>query len=151
VSTRTFVAARVAAVFLLAVATTADASSSQSGSARAQVAAVRLSLDAYRSDDGGGRYPSTLAELVEHQYLKDSQLVDPWGRPLIYRPTLGTDAGYVLYSVGRNGVDESSQGDDISGWSPPQTRSVLPILGLGLALSVLAVVVRRLRARGSAI
>lgn len=48
-----------------------------------------------------GRSPKTLAELVP-RYLPSIPL-DPSGQPLVYRQR---SDGYILYSVGANGVDD---------------------------------------------
>jgi hypothetical protein len=53
------------------------------------------------------KYPSTLDDLVP-QYLPP-QLADPFGAgPYIYAPK---DAGYTLYSVGSNGIDDHGATD----------------------------------------
>lgn len=39
--------------------------------------------------------------------------VDAWGRGFRYHPESDQEPGYLLYSLGRNGVDEAGQGDDV--------------------------------------
>ncbi len=55
-----------------------------------------------------GRWPQSLDELVG-EYLHDAP-IDPFsGRPLVYRRT---PDGFLLYSVGANGVDDGGQRTD---------------------------------------
>ncbi|KAA3611601.1 MAG: hypothetical protein DWQ01_05795 [Planctomycetota bacterium] len=65
------------------------------------------------------RYPSSLSELVKPTedypfgFLPDPErglANDPWGNPFRYKALAD---GYLLYSMGPNGVDESGAGDDI--------------------------------------
>ncbi len=67
---------------------------------------LAFALAAYQRDHG--RYPANLDELAP-KYLK--QIPDDLfsGKPLIYRPN---DNGYLLYSVGVNGIDEDGNGYD---------------------------------------
>jgi len=47
--------------------------------------------------------------------LEREQVVDPWGRPLVYRcPASAKERLFDLYSTGPNGVDEMGDGDDIT-------------------------------------
>lgn len=47
--------------------------------------------------------------------LRREQVVDPWGRPLVYRfPASAKERLFDLYSTGPNGVDEMGSGDDIT-------------------------------------
>ena len=47
--------------------------------------------------------------------LEHEQVVDPWGRPLVYRfPASTKEKMFDLYSTGPNGVDEMGGGDDIT-------------------------------------
>jgi hypothetical protein len=63
-------------------------------------------LAAYRQDHG--RYPEKLDELVPKYLAKvPGDLFS--GEPLIYRPE---GDGYLLYSVGSNGIDEEGRGYD---------------------------------------
>jgi type II secretory pathway pseudopilin PulG len=75
---------------------------------------IAFALAAYRADMG--RYPARLDELAP-KYLPKVPGDLFSGGPLIYRPT---EAGYLLYSVGANGLDEDGRwtdddprGDDI--------------------------------------
>src|SRR5262249_28006200 len=68
-----------------------------------------------------GAYPKELAELAP-KYLTQVPEDLFSGKPLIYRPA---DKGYLLYSVGTNGVDDGGQGhgeappgDDLAGRIP---------------------------------
>lgn len=76
-----------------------------------------------------GRYPHSLDELMvvviddpdrrkwTGPYLKDKQgLIDPWGSAYKYAcPGNHNFDGYDLWSVGPNGIDESSDGDSDDG------------------------------------
>jgi hypothetical protein len=64
---------------------------------------LALAVAAYRADRG--EYPASLGEL-QPKYI-DALPTDAFaGRPLVYRRT---DDGYVLYSVGQNGLDEGGR------------------------------------------
>jgi hypothetical protein len=67
---------------------------------------LAFALAAYQRDHG--RYPAKLSELAP-KYL--AQLPDDVfsGKALIYRPA---ENGYLLYSVGVNGIDEGGRGDE---------------------------------------
>lgn len=83
-----------------------------------------------------GRLPTTLADLIQlppnkligdrwqGPYLRDSaELLDPWGRPYRYQQTPNQPTpGYALWSIGVDGINESSPGaqntgDDIVNWN----------------------------------
>jgi hypothetical protein len=60
----------------------------------------------------------TEAQGLESLTLGPSKVIDhlpqdPWGRPYVYR-RLSAPPGFIVYSVGRNGVDERGAGDDIA-------------------------------------
>jgi type II secretory pathway pseudopilin PulG len=67
---------------------------------------VAFALVAYQRDNG--RYPATLEELAPKylDHIPDDLFS---GKPLIYRPN---DNGYLLYSVGVNGINEDGNGYD---------------------------------------
>jgi hypothetical protein len=67
---------------------------------------LAFALAAYQKDHG--RYPAKLDELAP-KYLE--KIPDDLfsGQPLIYKPT---DKGYLLYSVGPNGIDDEGRGPD---------------------------------------
>jgi hypothetical protein len=76
---------------------------------------LAFALAAYQRDQG--RYPKDLDALAP-KYLKKIPNDLFSGNPLIYRPS---ENGYLLYSVGVNGLDEKGQsydddpqGDDLS-------------------------------------
>jgi hypothetical protein len=76
--------------------------------ARYQALLIDLALAEYRSKHGA--YPKELAALVP-EVLKELP-VDPFSeKPLVYRLT---DKGYVLYSVGPNGVDDGGKPDPVN-------------------------------------
>lgn len=96
------------------------------GGARQDSAAIQISrlsgiMDLYRLD--AGRYPSAsegLTALVERPadaarwngpYIQKAEsLVDPWGRPYLYRFP-GEHGPYDLYSLGADGA-EGGEGED---------------------------------------
>jgi len=64
-----------------------------------------------------GEYPSTLEELYpDHVYYLE-YFFDPWGQPYSYR-NLGEDAGYELYSTGRDRAPKTL--DDVIRYTPSQ-------------------------------
>jgi general secretion pathway protein G len=81
--------------------------------AKQQLIVLRATLEKFRADNG--RYPSQeegLRALVDPspqgKYLtSEFALKDPWGRLIVYRLTTASEKeGYVLYSLGPNGVDD---------------------------------------------
>ena len=48
--------------------------------------------------------------------------VDPWGNPYQYRATGIAVDSIGIHSLGRNGIDESGYGDDISSWAGYDSR-----------------------------
>jgi type II secretory pathway pseudopilin PulG len=66
--------------------------------------------------------------------------VDGWGRAFVYVPAPGRAQGYLLYSSGANGVDESGGGDDLGAGSAGESDAhaqgvqralqLLPLLSL---------------------
>jgi len=67
---------------------------------------VAFALAGYRADTG--HFPARLDELAP-RYLPQVPRDLFSGKPLIYRPTVG---GYLLYSVGINGLDEEGRWTD---------------------------------------
>ena len=85
-------------------------------STRHQLASIATFLDRYKGENYG--YPDqnvgllALVKLGESGYFEDeSFLTDSWGNTIIYR----TDGmgGFILYSAGPNGEDDSGGSDDI--------------------------------------
>ncbi len=84
-------------------------------------------LYSYRVDSG--RFPST-KEGLKALRQKSSGMVavdapsDTWHNEIvyIYPPKYGTRE-FDLYSVGKNGVNEYGQGDDITNWTPLSAKS----------------------------
>ena len=90
---------------------------------RVQLEALHKALQAYRMDMG--HYPSEaqgLQALVQPladadrtrwrgPYYPDAVPMDPWGGRYVYQPQGTVGRGYVLYSLGRDGVP-GGQGDD---------------------------------------
>ena len=88
---------------------------------------VAFALAAYRSDHGG--YPEALDQLLP-KYSREIPDDLFSGKALIYRPS---QDGYLLYSVGFNGKDDSGRwyddepaGDDPSIPMPPRAVKVAP-------------------------
>ena len=65
----------------------------------------------------------------EGPFMRNVELIqDAWGKPLIYQPVEGqTGASFLLYSLGPDGVDDGGQGDDISFWSEPVQKRLVPL------------------------
>ncbi|MFA5143365.1 MAG: type II secretion system major pseudopilin GspG [Candidatus Omnitrophota bacterium] len=78
---------------------------------------ISSALDLYEIDNGN--YPESLDILLEKKdnkgpYLK-KRANDPWGHPYKYTYP-GTHSDYDLYSFGKDGVDNSGEGDDVTNW-----------------------------------
>ena len=77
---------------------------------------VKALQDDPQNPDWNGPYME-----FKHDDLKDGQVIDSWGHPLVY---VSVNAGspehrtssYDLYSVGPNGVFDAGLGDDIVNW-----------------------------------
>ncbi|MBN1412608.1 MAG: type II secretion system protein GspG [Spirochaetales bacterium] len=93
-------------------------SSTNSGRAKADLLSFKTAIDAYRMDNIF-HYPDKqkgLRALIKYLDGQDIPL-DPWGHGYIYvYPSLYSDGAYDLYSIGKNGIDEKGEGDDISAW-----------------------------------
>lgn len=107
--------------------------------AETEVSALRLALMKLALEKGSGEVPKDRAGLYDalrqrridadrSYYLPDPGrldpstllLLDPWGRPYIYK-RVGDQ--FKIYSVGLNGTDEDGTGDDVGGASailPPR-------------------------------
>ena len=78
---------------------------------------IASGLDLYEIDNGA--YPESLDVLLEKKdgkgpYLK-KRAIDPWGHPYKYTYP-GTHGDYDLYSFGKDGIDNSGEGDDVTNW-----------------------------------
>ena len=78
---------------------------------------ISSALDLYEIDHGS--YPENLDVMMEKKdgkgpYLK-KRAIDPWGHPYKYTYP-GAHGDYDLYSFGKDGVDNSGEGDDITNW-----------------------------------
>lgn len=95
--------------------------------AKKNILKIETSLQRYKiikgayPEDGNQNLVSALFPkyaVFQPQEIKSGLLIDPWGKPYIYRrcnPANDIQCNaYVIYSVGPNGVDENSNGDDIS-------------------------------------
>ena len=78
---------------------------------RRQLLAFAFELEAEKQQNG--RYPATL-DFLNDRYTQE-QLTDPINKiPFVYRPN-ETGDGYLLYSVGWNGIDENGSWIDTPG------------------------------------
>ena len=75
---------------------------------RFQLEIEDLAVSQYRAEKGTA--PDSLAA-INGPGARGEQ-VDAWGRPLVYRRLDGGN-GYILYSLGANGIDENGAGDDV--------------------------------------
>ncbi|MFA6321277.1 MAG: type II secretion system major pseudopilin GspG [Candidatus Omnitrophota bacterium] len=78
---------------------------------------ISSALDLYEIDHG--TYPENLEVLLEKKdgkgpYLKKSA-IDPWGNSYKYTYP-GTHGDYDMYSFGKDGIDNSGEGDDVTNW-----------------------------------
>ena len=84
-------------------------------SALHQLDALKRPLELYKADNGV--FPSNseglegLLPTENHIGYLRKMPVDPWGNLLIYRSSGGV---YELYSIGFNGIDENTLGDDVT-------------------------------------
>jgi len=89
----------------------------KSDSARIQIERLSGVLDLYRLEEG--HYPSEdegLEVLVGGAIKKADSLIDPWGRPYIYRFP-GEHGDYDLYTLGADGQDDGEGEDqDLTNW-----------------------------------
>ena len=80
---------------------------------KVQVEALRTSLDLFKLDIGRNpteqeglnalvQKPAGVDQWNGPYVTKASSLIDPWGRPYVYRPT-DQSGNYVLYSLGPDG------------------------------------------------
>lgn len=91
-------------VSLLLSAVGAAVEAEERGLMQRQLAEIGFSLAAYRADHG--KYPSRLADLLP-KYAEAIPEDEFSGADLIYR---SDSAGFLLYSVGRNGQDDGGRG-----------------------------------------
>jgi len=78
---------------------------------------IASALDLYEIDHGS--YPENIEVMLEKKdgkgpYLKKSA-IDPWGHPYKYAYP-GAHGDYDLYSFGKDGIDNSGEGDDVTNW-----------------------------------
>jgi general secretion pathway protein G len=86
--------------------------------ARADIQAIETALTLYRLDNG--RYPPSgegLAALTESGDYLARVSADPWGEAYRYRFPGTRGSEYDLFSLGPNGVEDASGGDDIGNWN----------------------------------
>jgi len=94
---------------------------------RTEVSGIAQAISAYERDTK--KYPpaGSLVQALSakgkngkayYEFPKDQvsggQPVDPWGHPLIYKVGGKKGKAFELYSVGPDGKDDGSSGDDIS-------------------------------------
>jgi hypothetical protein len=116
-----------------------------------RITALTSAIERHRVATGElPRNPKQLA-VVARLYAPSAAIprgspVDGWERPFVYRPAPESERGYLLYSVGANGRDESGEGDDLGprshGKSAPASQGVeraiqvLPMLSLLVAAPI---------------
>jgi hypothetical protein len=98
----------------------------QRAAAETEVHAVAVALERYGRERG--RLPDESVALaqslgearvgserpyysVDARRVKDGRILDPWGRPYVYKRTVD---GALVYSFGPNGRDEEGEGDDVT-------------------------------------
>jgi len=74
---------------------------------RPDIQSFSRAVDLYKEDYKV--YPESLAELVP-EHIKRSPRPDPWGNDYVY---IHDSKTYEIYSVGKNGIDEYKEGDDV--------------------------------------
>ena len=92
------------------------------GQSKTKVAKIQIEnlgsvLDLYRLEEG--RYPSEdegLDVLVGGPIKKADSLIDPWGRPYLYRFP-GEHGDYDLYTLGADGQEDGEgENQDLTSW-----------------------------------
>ena len=79
---------------------------------------VRSAIDRHQRNTGQLPKSATEVGTAVRIYLpgiaqRQGVPVDAWGKPLRYQPPAEPGGDYVLYSVGKNSVDEQAGGDDV--------------------------------------
>ncbi len=99
------------------------------GGKQAQIKATKIlvetvagKIDTYQLENG---YPSRLEDLLNKPatakswsgpYIKEADLKDPWGNPLVYKRP-GTHGSFDVYSLGPDGKEGGEGADsDIGNW-----------------------------------
>lgn len=95
-----------------------DESNSDIISTRMTILTVAKGLDLYLQDFG--YYPSKHDGLIvltkpgkNKSYYIDKLKNDAWNQPLVYKNENNANS-FLLYSIGKNGIDENGQGDDVN-------------------------------------
>lgn len=79
---------------------------------RAVLSVIGAALDSWKATKG--RLPST-EEGLSKLGLKSKTPVDGWGFPVRYKLSgVGSPSDFLLYSIGRDGVDSGGSGDDVT-------------------------------------
>ncbi len=131
--------------------------------ARTDLGILQSTIEVYRRDTGS--WPNELSSLRDSGLLEKLP-VDPWGTAYVFR-RVNSEQGYVIYSAGRDTLDQHGAGDDITtgekqyrcdvyGVNCPMTFFEASALGLllvaaiafvGLALSGAVEIGNRMRMR----
>ncbi len=77
--------------------------------ARTDLGNLQSLIDIYRHDTGS--LPSELSTLLDKGFIGKLP-ADPWGTAYVFR-LVASERGYVIYSAGRDTVDQRGAGDDI--------------------------------------
>lgn len=117
----------------------------EQGATRLRLEALRGALERHHAATGELPRDAKQLAVVAQLYapavpVERGSPVDGWGRGFVYAVAPDSDLGYLLYSAGANGEDESGGGDDLgaepAGEAPPASQGVqralqlLPILSL---------------------
>ena len=108
----------LAAAILLTNSAVAHAWSSKAAQTENQIKNLSLAIALFQSEVG--RLPTQegiFAELVAaHNWPDGESTLDDWKRPYQYRVP-GKHGPFDLYSLGKDGIDDDGQRDDISNWA----------------------------------
>lgn len=130
---------------LMLIAPAALAADSPRRATAARIRALTSALERHQAATGVLPLDPKQLAVIARLYAPSTPIprgspVDGWDRPFVYRAAAESELGYVLYSVGANGRDESGQGDDVgarpSSQSAPVSQGVeravqlLPVLSL---------------------
>ena len=125
---------------LVLTAPAALAADSPRGVTAARLGALTAAIARHQAATGDlPRDPEQLA-VVARLYapsnpIRRGSAVDGWKRPFVYRPAEESEQGYVLYSVGADGRDESGAGDDMA--ARPSSKPVPANQGVEKAIQML--------------
>ncbi|MBN1411099.1 MAG: type II secretion system protein GspG [Spirochaetales bacterium] len=114
----------------------------------ADISSLKTALVMYAMENNF-QYPGTNIGLkVLVKYLDGTSVAaDPWGHAYVYiSPGVNPDRPYDLYSIGKNGIDEKGNGDDITSWGEVpsvynQTGFEIDPLPFGIIVSMVVLLI----------